>query len=63
MGFWAQTLDAIAAVALVQSVQAGEADTKSAKMAGLMCPAVVELVCEALGSSGRAPERLITICR
>ena len=36
----------------------GEDDVQSAKVKALLCPALLELVCEALESSGTEPERL-----
>ena len=56
--FWAQTLKSIVAV---QSslMDACEGDVSFALVKGLTYPVLVELACEALGSSGRAPERLI----
>ena len=35
-----------------------EDDVQIAKGDGLLCPALLELICEALESSGREPERL-----
>lgn len=40
---------------LMKTEQQGERSVLDAKYEGLMCPALVELVCEALGSSGEHP--------
>ena len=34
------------------------ADVQAAREMGAQCPALLELVCEALGSTGSAPERM-----
>lgn len=63
---WVQTLDTIALLARVSVPEFCEGSMPIAdgmlRVEGLMCPAVVELVCEALQSSGRVPERLMA-CR
>lgn len=39
--------------------QLPRADVQAALVKGLLCPALLELVCEALESSGRGPERFM----
>ena len=56
---WAQMLDTIALLGRVSILELCEVSMPAARVEGLMCPAVVELVCEALQSSGRVPERLV----
>ena len=53
---WAQTLrDAGVAEVLIGEERTCRADVQSAREMGAQCPALLELVCEALGSSGRGP--------
>ncbi len=54
-----QALDTIYIIESISLPDLCEDDVLSALMEGLMCPALVELVCEALGSTGGVPERLI----
>ena len=56
---WAQTLDTIALLGCVSIPEPYEGSMPTAREEGLMCPAVIEIVCEALQSSGRVPERLM----
>ena len=55
----AQTLrDTVWIRSLIREEQLSEHDVQAAKVEGLTCPALVELVCEALGGSGTEPMRL-----
>ena len=58
VSLWVQTLGDIprVVISLSKGEQRLEDDTRTAKLEGVMCSALVELVCEALGSSGREPE-------
>ena len=58
--FWAQTLDTIWMIELEYETKLCKGDVPNARMEGLMCPALVELVCEALRSIGRVPERSVS---
>ena len=54
-----QTLnDSDAIEDLIAKEQQSEDDVQTAREKGLLCPALFELVCEALESSGRGPERM-----
>ena len=54
----AQTLDTLWYIGWTCVSKRIKGNMLSAQVEGLMCPALVELVCEALGSSGRVPGRL-----
>lgn len=59
---WAQTLRNINMIGcLLGEEQRGKAKALRAKTEGMMCPALVELVCEALASSGRETGRSIHV--
>lgn len=53
----AQTISEMEMIGVHLTVeQRRDPDVHDAKKEGMMCPALVELVCEALGCSGRAPD-------
>ena len=56
---WAQTLDTIALLRRVSIPELSEGSVPIARLEGLMCPTLVELVCEALQSFGRVPKLLL----
>ena len=61
--FWAQTLCDIAwTESMMGAEQRQEPQVLAAQTEGVMCPALIELVCEVLESSGAEPERLMA-CR